>query len=468
MADAPAGAIRSLKRVVSGLAPDDPVPGLAADRVSALGLLTRYLQFLRTMIVEKSNLDLDPERLEAMVAVPANASTRQRYLTVEAFSRAGFHVLGLINEPTAAAIEFAHRNLGAIGRRSPKRYVVVYDLGGGTFDTSAVSLAGRRYDLLTSEGIAQLGGDDFDQAILDLALEQLGMRSAELTEGLRASLLERCREAKEGIGASSRKLLVDFGRQLGDRETVTLELPALYERVQPLVDRTLELMHRVFVKLEAHGIDPANPRELGAVYLVGGATAFPPVLRSLRSLYKRKIQLAPQPHAATAIGLAIAADPSSEIFVHEAVTRHFGVWREGESGREKIFDPVFGKDSSPEVGSPLAVVRRYRPAHTVGHLRFVECTELSSDGQPSGDLTPWGELYFPYDPALLDCPNLHEVPAARRMELQSEEIVEQYAYHPDGIVRVRIENATRGYARTYTFKVTDFHDSRAPSADLAS
>ena len=69
----------------------------------------------------------------------------------------------MVNEPTAAAIEFAHRNLGTIGKRSPKRYVVVYDLGGGTFDTSAVSLEHRRFELIASEGIGELGGDDFDQ-----------------------------------------------------------------------------------------------------------------------------------------------------------------------------------------------------------------------------------------------------------------------------------------------------------------
>src|SRR6478609_1266932 len=137
---------------------------------------------IRSLLVEQSNLDVsDEEPLEAMVAVPANASTRQRYLTIEAFRRAGFEVLGMVNEPTAAAIEFAHRNLGTIAKRSPKRYVVVYDLGGGTFDTSAVSLEHRRFELIASEGIGELGGDDFDQLIFDFALRQTGIAESGLS-----------------------------------------------------------------------------------------------------------------------------------------------------------------------------------------------------------------------------------------------------------------------------------------------
>jgi len=190
------GALRSIKRAVSRVSPDEPLGALGS--VSALELTTRYLEELKRRIYENSNLDVaSDEPLEAMVAVPANASTRQRYLTLDAFRRAGFKVLGMVNEPTAAAIEFAHRNLGAVGKRSPKRYVVVYDLGGGTFDTSAVSLQDRRFELITSEGISELGGDDFDAAILRVALRQVGMDDADLSLVERTRLLEVCRIAKK-------------------------------------------------------------------------------------------------------------------------------------------------------------------------------------------------------------------------------------------------------------------------------
>jgi molecular chaperone DnaK (HSP70) len=449
LGDDAAAAVPSVKRAISGLAPDDRVLALAPD-VTALGVVTRYLTFARRMLVERSNLEIPAgEPLEAMVAVPANVGTRQRYLTLEAFQQAGFRVIGMVNEPTAAGIEYAYRNLGAVGRRSPKRYVIVYDLGGGTFDTSAVSLEDRRFELLKSEGIAQLGGNDFDAIILDLALERAGVDGGSLSTVTTTRLLEACREAKEALGPNARRLLVDLGTVLSGCEPVMLDTAEIYERAQPLVDRTVEMLDRVFESLRGHGIDPDNTRELGAIYLVGGATAFPPVARTLRKLHRRKIQLAPQPHAATALGLAIAADPDAGLFVHEAVTRYFGVWREGESGHEKVFDSILSKDTRARSAEPVRALRSYRPVHAVGHLRFVECSELSHGGEPSGDLTPYGELYFPYDPNLLHVKDLAARASERRPELQAEEIAEHYEYGQDGAITVEIENRTRGYRRRY-------------------
>jgi molecular chaperone DnaK (HSP70) len=407
------------------------------------------------MLIERSNLLLDAEEpLEAMVAVPANSNTGQRYLTVEAFNRAGFRVVGMLNEPTAAAIEFAHENLGGVGRRSPKRYVVVYDLGGGTFDTSAVSLVDRRFELLRSEGIGALGGDDFDEVILQIALEQARREHRCVDESafdlsVRSRLLELCREAKEGLAPTSRKLLVDLAQVIPNAASVVLDTSEIYERCQPLIDRTIELLDRVFASLSTFGIDVNNPRELGAIYLVGGATAFPPVGRALRRLHKRKIQLAPQPHAATAVGLAISADPDSGVFIREAVTRNFGVWREGEAGRAKVFDPILLKDTRAPEDAPIIVERSYWPVHSIGHLRFVECTDLDEQGQPAGDLTPWANLYFPYDPALSSVEDLSQVPVRRASSPVGGEIVETYTYSADGSLTITIQNRSHGYQRRF-------------------
>jgi molecular chaperone DnaK (HSP70) len=440
--------IRSIKREAGGRLPDERLRDLGIDR-TALELTSEYLRFLRRMLIERSNLDLDElEPLETMVAVPANASSSQRYLTVEAFNRAGFRVLGLINEPTAAAIEYAHNHVSALGKRSPKRYVVVYDLGGGTFDTSAVSLVDRRFDLIASEGISRLGGEDFDAIILDLALEAARIDPSSLTAVRRAHLLEICREAKEALGPSNRKLALDFGACLEGVDLVTLEMAAVNEACMPLVAHTLELLERILAGVAEHGHDPGNTRELGGIYLVGGGTAFPLVGKVLRERYKRKVLIAPQPHAATAVGLAIAADPEAQIFVREAVTRHFGVWREGEAGRNKIFDPIISKGLLPEEDG-LSVERRYRPVHAVGHLRFLECSEIDGTGQPRGDMTPWGDILFPYDAALLERSDLASIPLDQRLVGGEVEIVERYGYGRDGAIWVSIENATRGYSRRY-------------------
>jgi molecular chaperone DnaK (HSP70) len=425
-------AIRSIKRVAMALAPDAAVPGLPG--ISALELVTAFLAELRVALVERSNLELAAgEPLEAMVAVPASAASRQRWLTLEAFRRAGFTPVGLVNEPTAAAIEFASRHLGELGKRSPKRYVVVYDLGGGTFDTSAVSLEGRRFELIASEGLARLGGDDFDALILDAA----GVPHT-------AHALERAREAKEALRATSRKLHLDLGPGLG--EPIALDTAGLYARAQPLVDRTVAQTELLFERLRERGIDPDSTKELGGLYLVGGGAAFPAVVRTLRARFGKKLQLAAQPFAATAVGLAIAGDPDAHVLIREAVTRHFGVWREADAGADKIFDPLLGKHCVV----PAVVRRRYRPTHAVGHLRFLECGALDGAGQPVQDLVPWADVYFPYDPALADRRDLAAVGNERRADLMANEIAETYTYAPDGTISVVIENLSRGYARSFS------------------
>jgi molecular chaperone DnaK (HSP70) len=441
--------VRSVKATITGAAPDEHVSSLPGARYSALELATRYLVHVRQMLIDHSNLDIDPgEPLEAMVAVPAHASTRQRYLTLEAFTRAGFSVLGLVNEPTAGAIEFARHSLGALSPRSQKRYVVVYDLGGGTFDTAAVSLVDRHFDLLGAEGIPRLGGNNFDEIIAQLVLDQLGKAPLEVSELVMAHLLERCRHAKESLNPTSRRLLVDVA-ELFSVDQVVLDAAEVYGRARPLIEQTERAVDLLIGALVEHGIDPENPREMGAVYLVGGSVQFPPVQRMLRARYGRKVQLAPQPHASTAIGLAIAADPSADIYVREVPTRHFGVWREGDLGREKVFDPIIEKRLGEAQNGPVRVERVYRPAHAVGRLRFVECTSLDEEGQPQGEVTPWETILFPYDPALADRADLEPFCGGRDSKELGEEIAEVYEYTPSGIVKVSIENRTRGYRREY-------------------
>jgi hypothetical protein len=131
--------------------------------------------------------------------------------------------------------------------------------------------------------------------------------------------------------------------------------------------------------------------------------------------------------------------------IREAVTRHFGVWREADAGTDKVFDALLGKNTDATV-----VERHYRPTHAIGHLRFLECGALDASGQPIQDLVPWSDVYFPYDPALADRKELATVPNARRPDLMVNEIAETYTYGSDGRITVVIENRSRGYARTFS------------------
>ena len=441
--------VRSLKRSASRVPHTATLDEFAGNPWASLDLVTKYLSFVRKTIVEQSNLDVDgDEPLEAMVAVPAHATTRQRFLTLEAFKRAGFEVLGMLNEPTAAAVEFARRHIGILQRRSPKRYVVVYDLGGGTFDSAAVSLEGRRFELLTSTGLPDVGGDDIDEILLTLALEQAGVKDA-FSPTTRVALLQICQESKESLSVGSKKVLVDLSRAVPELEPVVIDVRGFYQCCAPLIERTIQSTHDVMEQLREWGIDPSQSRELGAVYLVGGGSAFPMVARRLREVFGRKVELALQPHAATAVGLAVAADPQADIFLRERVTRYFGVWRDAYSGSEQWFDLLFSRGDAANVGDTVVVERRYRAQHAVGNLRFVECSKLTQAAEPAGDLTPWGEVFFPYDPALRGESNTNRLRAACAHEHTPSEIVETYCYARDGSVSVTVRNDAQGYVRTY-------------------
>jgi molecular chaperone DnaK (HSP70) len=439
--------LRSMKRLAGHLRPDDPVDLGPDFSVTLLELVTLFLTHVRQMIVKHGTIPLKKkEPIEVMVASPANANSNQRYITLEGFRKAGFTVLGAMNEPSAAAVEFLHRYLRDLGPRSPKRYVAVYDLGGGTFDTSVVGIAEQTHDVVAHQGIGQLGGDDFDEIILSLALDQMGLGPETLTPSNAVRLLEECRERKEGLKPNTKKMIVDPGAVFQDQKPAVLDTGLVYERCGPLIERSLSTLQNL---LQNIGETPEDGRSLAAVYLVGGSVSFPPVSRKLREAYPSKVRIAPLPHASTAIGLSIAGDPRAKISVRESVSRHFGIWR--ERGEDKIFDPIFPKDRQVDAGNGrLRVTRTYNPVHNIGLLRYLECSSLGKAEEPEGDIALWQDVYFPYDPKLRDRKDLPKISIEKSPGACSQEVTEAYEYNEEGIIRVEIENKTSGYKRLFT------------------
>jgi molecular chaperone DnaK (HSP70) len=441
--------LRSMKRLTGHLRPEDPVEIGREFTIPLLDLIAEFLAHVKWMITRHSNLAIKRrERIDAMVATPANANSNQRYITFEAFHKAGYGLLGAVNEPSAAAVEFLHRYLRNLGPRSPKKYVVIYDLGGGTFDTSIVGIAGRNHDVLAHQGISRLGGDDFDEIIFDLVLAEIGRKKEDLTPTEITVLLEECRERKEGLKNNTRKMVVDPGAVFAGHAPVVIETAVLYERCQELIRQSLESVQTLLANLNTADIDVDDVRSLASVYLVGGSVAFPPVARSLREVFASKVKQSPFPHASTAIGLAMVADPEAKIRIQETVSRYFGIWR--ERGRDKIFDPIFLKDRQMDSESGhLHVSRTYHPVHNIGWLRFLECSAIGREGEPAGDISVWKDVYFPYDPRLSERSDVARLAVEPRPDLFSQEVVETYDYDAQGIIRVEIENRTAGYRKLF-------------------
>jgi molecular chaperone DnaK (HSP70) len=304
-------------------------------------------------------------------------------------------------------------------------------------------MAAHRHEVVRSAGIAHLGGDDVDTLLLELALEQAGV--TDWTAAERTWLLEECREKKEGLHPNTRRLAIDLERVREGAGTVVVSTSALYERCRPLVEHTIMTLEEAMQGQDWHAV--------AALYIVGGASALPLVARMLRERYGRKVRTSPYPHAATAIGLAIAADQEASYQLQERFTRHFGVWREAEDGRAVAFDVVFAKDSLlPAPGeAPLTCTRQYRPTHNIGHFRYLECSQLTETGAPAGDLTPWDEVYFPFTPPLHEAGTLQAVPITR-LEPGEQWIEERYTCDAHGIIAVEMQNQTGHYARQYRLR----------------
>src|SRR4051812_37118019 len=217
--------LRSFKRLLDEGHPDTEVR-VGGRSIALADLLTGFLAHVREQILHHSNAGLrKKDKVEAAVSVPANASTAQRLITMDAYRRAGFDVKAVLNEPSAAGFEYAHRFRETV--TSKREYVLVYDLGGGTFDASLIHMEGRTNEVITSAGISRLGGDDFDEAIARMVLDRRG--GGELTQ----QLLDEVREQKEALNPNSRKFILD--------ETV-LGVEEVYDSCTPLIEQTLVAM----------------------------------------------------------------------------------------------------------------------------------------------------------------------------------------------------------------------------------
>lgn len=446
--------VRSIKRTLEDAGPGT-VLQVDHQQVPLMTVLVEMvLEFKKQLLTAATPRPKEGEALQIMLGVPANAHSNQRFLTVEAFRRAGFEVLGLLNEPSAASIEYGHRKREASGK-IPEMSLLVYDLGGGTFDVSLVQLDHLTHTVLASEGIPTLGGDDFDAVLAELALE-LGAVSADDRDGMKQSehfqLLEECRLKKEALHPNTRRLVIDLEQVREGWGQVSVPVNEYYERCRPLVEETMHVMRELMVAQGRASTEQSiGEAQVDAIYVAGGSSDLPVVSRMLREEFSRRMVRSPHSRATTAIGLGIQADTAAGYVLRERFTRFFGVWREAESGHRVVFDPLFEKNTAlPAPGEPALEIRReYWAVHNVAHFRYLECSHRAATGEPQGDITVWDEIMFPIDPALREHPNLGEVWVERRSPERGQMIEERYVCDSSGALTVIITNKSSGYDRQY-------------------
>ena len=260
-------------------------------------------QEISAMILQKMKADaenyLGEKVTEAVITVPAYFNDAQRQATKDAGKIAGLDVKRIINEPTAAALAYGLDN-------EKEQKIMVYDLGGGTFDVSIIEIGDGVIEVLATAGDNRLGGDDFDQKITDWMLSEFKkMNGVDLSNDKMA--LQRLKEAaekakKELSAATTTNINLPFISMNSDGPLhfdMNLTRAKFDELTHDLVERTANPVQSA---LRDAGVSPS---ELGKVLLVGGSTRIPAVQDKVKQLTGHEPSKTLNPDECVAIGASI-------------------------------------------------------------------------------------------------------------------------------------------------------------------
>ncbi|MBC8135323.1 MAG: Fe-S protein assembly chaperone HscA [Fibrella sp.] len=246
---------------------------------------------LRTL-KDRAESSLGETVSKAVITVPAYFNDAQRQATKDAGEIAGLEVVRIVNEPTAASLAYGLQN-------KKSATIAVYDLGGGTFDVSILRLEDGVFDVLATNGDTHLGGDDFDEIVSDVLLDEIGV--AEPSPELRASVRVAAEAAKRHLSDMAQ---IDIHIALpGDGAFVrTLTKSEFETLITPLIERTLAPCRQA---LSDAGL---NASEIDEVVLVGGSTRVPAVRHAVETLFGRAPHTDVNPDEVVALGAAVQAD----------------------------------------------------------------------------------------------------------------------------------------------------------------
>jgi molecular chaperone DnaK len=243
------------------------------------------------------------EYRKVVITVPAYFDEVRRKATQDAGYIAGFEVMDIINEPTAAAVAYGFGEGYLTGKESAERKkIIVYDLGGGTFDVTVMEVGGRDFVTLATDGDMQLGGRDWDQRMVDYCAEEyirkygLDPREDPNVEG---RLWRECEDAKRTLSARSKaSVAFEFG---GNAIRVEVTRDEFHAMTRDLLDRTAFTTRQT---LQAAGLEWGD---IDRILLVGGSSRMPAVSEMLKELSGMEPDRSISPDEAVAHGAALHA-----------------------------------------------------------------------------------------------------------------------------------------------------------------
>ncbi len=392
------------------------------------------------------------ERIEKVViTVPAYFDDAQRRATIRAGELAGLDVVRIVNEPTAAALVYDHVPAPS-GDQSP--YVLVYDLGGGTFDVSVLEMKGEIKEVLASSGDTSLGGDDFDERLKDYLLEevrqQAGQEDLEEDVALRVRLLDIAERAKIALSDRPYVRVHEVAVAMVDGRPVSLDIELSRELFQTMtadfIDRTMAKVTEVLQ--EAH----LDAEHIGKLILVGGATRMPAVHEALSELFGQSVEHSVDPDLCVALGAAIqggliTGDSVGQILLD--VTAH--------SLGLKTLDRVHPETGEPDYFSTI-IRRNTRIPVSCSEVYWtlvedqmgVEVEVYQGESSSCSKNTPIGSFYYELKPAPSHSP-----------------VVVEFAYDREGLVRITVDQKGYDNRKEVTLDIRNRKVEDAPAGESA-
>ena len=314
---------------------------------------------------------------EAVVTVPANFANQAREATLAAAKSAGLTIKNIINEPTAAALYYAYSS----GEELNGVYAV-YDLGGGTFDVSIIKVEGSDIDVITSDGVNKLGGDDFDDILIEIVKGKYKEETGKVLDD--EAFTKNDAEVNKKILSSREKTSIMLSSTKG-RGKVEITRKEFEDAISSKIAATEITCENALEEAELSSDD------INEVILVGGSTRMPCVKSSVEKVFKKKPKTFGNPDEAVALGAALyvayKADPSSltplqrkaisKVNIADVTSKFFGtnvLDMTSTQGQSEVFNDILIKKGEK---IPTSVVRDYSTVHD--NQTAIQCTVNESN-----------------------------------------------------------------------------------------